>query len=55
MITSKELLANGWERKFTLWFHPKSWMRRVENGKKILVSHTLAQARWAQEHILEKS
>lgn len=62
MITAKELLAKGWKRRW-IWengkairqsyHHPKCWMKDVVDDEKIIIEHTLAQARWAQEHILD--
>lgn len=58
MITSKQLLELGWHSRYVgigyHWTHPKLSLRCYIKGKEVIVNHTLAQARWAQEHILDK-
>ncbi len=60
MIKVRELLANGWLRKWdalykrAIYNHPKCWLKDVVSGEKLVVAHTLAQARWAHEHMVTK-
>lgn len=59
MITAKELLAKGWNRdllgRWTNHLLVKvKYMPSTNYSYPQIITHTLAQARWAHEHIVEK-